>query len=247
MIPNATLTPRRHPACRSQDDVNSLIPPLATMSLGALQDSPLALVDLNVDKSRSTTNTASDLKLAAPECQTHFIAEFVFNTPKIPYEEAKDLIRFHVFDEKIGCRAPEQVINFLLATATFEVSLENGKKIVFKATKATAQSSIGRNDSKYAMYRATVKTPLYDTTPDAQLIKTFEVACKNCHMEDVQIGQKKDPVSGANTGAFGVKFTPGALFNFFECEALTKILLESGNAAVANAEATLKALQAALR
>ena len=117
MIPNATLTPRRHPACRSQDGVDSLIPPLAAVSLGALKDSQLALVDLNVDKSRSTTNTASDLKLAAPECQTHFIAKFVINTPKILYEEAKDLIRFHVFDEKIGSSSPHGCKKLSAATS----------------------------------------------------------------------------------------------------------------------------------
>ena len=90
---------------------------LTSLKLEEFQDAPLGLVDLVVDKTRSTIRTTSDLKLAAPECQTHFIAKFVINTPKILYEEAKDLIRFHVFDEKIGSSSPHGCKKLSAATS----------------------------------------------------------------------------------------------------------------------------------
>ena len=157
MTPIATLTQNCHPACYSQATMDEFIAPLASLKLEELQDSPLGLVDLVVDETRSTIRTTSDLKDASLECQTQFVAEFVNNTPQIGHEEAKNLFRFAEFEEKTVCRAPKQVIDFLLKTATFEVFLDIDKKVVFNAVKATAQSNTGQNGSKNAMYHATRK------------------------------------------------------------------------------------------
>mgnify|MGYP006146602997 FL=1 len=219
--------------------MDELVAHLASMKLEELQDAPPGLVDLVVDKTRSTILTTSDLKAASPECQTQFIAEFVLNTPKMDYEDVKNLVRFAEFGEKIGCRAPTPVIDFFLKTATFEVSLDNGKKAVFHAEKATAHTNVGQNDSKNAMFKATVKIPLYDLTPEAELVKAVEAVANRHGMENLQVTQKKDSISGANTLSYSLKFTPGQDFNFFGCAALTKIDLPSGNAARAHFDPSL--------